>query len=204
MCFSRSAIAMCVCVSSGRDRWKDPVGASAETWVPLGSVWSGQRHEQNLGLSGVPFWPALSCWQIHWLVEQCSMWLPQIFTVYICTATVFLGQEWNQGLRKENYFFCLWINRSKHIQSETAWGICLSSGNITWQQPQPSGLHSSLPVLSVPDVDGDEVGDVVLVASDNTQVSTAATIHYCCTYFLALLISHSMEWVSLSLGSFPL
>lgn len=53
----------------------------------------------------------------------------------------------------------------------------MSSGNVSWQQPQPSGLHSSLPVLSVPDVDGDKVGDVVLVASDNTQVSTAAIIH---------------------------
>lgn len=44
------------------------------------------------------------------------------------------------------------------------------SGNQMWQQPQPTGLHSSAPLLSVPDLDGDKVGDVAVVASDNTQV----------------------------------
>lgn len=43
------------------------------------------------------------------------------------------------------------------------------TGDVRWQQFQPSGLHSTLPVLSVPDLDGDKVGDVALVASDNTQ-----------------------------------
>ncbi|XP_029383144.1 protein FAM234A [Echeneis naucrates] len=43
------------------------------------------------------------------------------------------------------------------------------SGKISWQQPQPPGLHSTVPVLSVPDLNADEVGDVALVASDNTQ-----------------------------------
>ncbi|KAM3592365.1 uncharacterized protein V6R79_017319 [Siganus canaliculatus] len=43
------------------------------------------------------------------------------------------------------------------------------TGDIRWQQFQPSGLHSTLPVLSVPDLDGDKVSDVALVASDNTQ-----------------------------------
>ncbi|XP_070847275.1 protein FAM234A [Chaetodon trifascialis] len=43
------------------------------------------------------------------------------------------------------------------------------SGDVRWEQPQPSGLHSTLPVLSVPDLDGDKVSDVALVASDNTQ-----------------------------------
>ncbi|XP_073345640.1 protein FAM234A [Pagrus major] len=43
------------------------------------------------------------------------------------------------------------------------------TGDIRWQQPQPSGLRSTVPVLSVPDLDGDEVSDVALVASDNTQ-----------------------------------
>lgn len=45
------------------------------------------------------------------------------------------------------------------------------SGEVRWQQPQPSGLQSTLPVLSVPDLNGDSVGDVALVASDNTQVN---------------------------------
>ncbi|XP_047232222.1 protein FAM234A [Girardinichthys multiradiatus] len=43
------------------------------------------------------------------------------------------------------------------------------TGDVVWQQPQPTGLRSSLPVLSVPDLDGDKVSDVVLVASDDTQ-----------------------------------
>uniref|UniRef100_UPI0037E792CE protein FAM234A n=1 Tax=Semicossyphus pulcher TaxID=241346 RepID=UPI0037E792CE len=43
------------------------------------------------------------------------------------------------------------------------------SGIIRWQQPQPPGLHSTGPVLSVPDLDGDQANDVTLVAPDNTQ-----------------------------------
>ncbi|XP_071318388.1 protein FAM234A [Trachinotus anak] len=43
------------------------------------------------------------------------------------------------------------------------------SGEIRWQQPQPPGLHSTVPVLSVPDLDGDKVNDVALVASDSAQ-----------------------------------
>ncbi|XP_051927957.1 protein FAM234A [Hippocampus zosterae] len=44
-----------------------------------------------------------------------------------------------------------------------------SNGEVKWQQPHPPGLHSSLPVLSVPDLDGDKVSDVALVASDGMQ-----------------------------------
>nr|XP_046233111.1 protein FAM234A [Scatophagus argus]XP_046233112.1 protein FAM234A [Scatophagus argus]XP_046233113.1 protein FAM234A [Scatophagus argus] len=43
------------------------------------------------------------------------------------------------------------------------------TGEVRWQQHQPSGLHSTVPVLSVPDLDEDKVIDVALVASDNTQ-----------------------------------
>lgn len=42
-------------------------------------------------------------------------------------------------------------------------------GEVQWQQPQPQGLQSSLPVLSLPDLDGDKVGDVALVAHSPTQ-----------------------------------
>lgn len=66
-------------------------------------------------------------------------------------------------------------------------GICLCTGDVMWQQPQPSGLHSSLPVLSVPDVDGDKVGDVVLVASDNTQVTAAVLLSFITAAFMSLL-----------------
>ncbi|XP_061613290.1 protein FAM234A [Phyllopteryx taeniolatus] len=44
-----------------------------------------------------------------------------------------------------------------------------SNGEVRWQRPQPPGLHSSVPVLSVPDLDGDKVSDVALVASDSVQ-----------------------------------
>lgn len=44
-----------------------------------------------------------------------------------------------------------------------------SNGSIIWEYPQPTGLQASLPVLSVPDLEGDKVKDLVLVASDSTQ-----------------------------------
>ncbi|XP_029311360.1 protein FAM234A isoform X2 [Cottoperca gobio] len=43
------------------------------------------------------------------------------------------------------------------------------TGKIRWQQPQPLGVHSTVPVLSVPDLDEDKVGDLALVASNNTE-----------------------------------
>ncbi|KAM9425290.1 protein FAM234A isoform 1-T2 [Pholidichthys leucotaenia] len=43
------------------------------------------------------------------------------------------------------------------------------TGRVTWTQPKPNDLHTSPPVLSVPDLDKDEVNDVALVASDGTQ-----------------------------------
>lgn len=53
----------------------------------------------------------------------------------------------------------------------------MCSGDVRWQQPQPSGLRSTVPVLSVPDLDGDKVPDVALVASDNTQVNISYAIY---------------------------
>ncbi|XP_077407067.1 protein FAM234A [Vanacampus margaritifer] len=44
-----------------------------------------------------------------------------------------------------------------------------SNGEVRWQQPKPAGQHSSVPVLSIPDLDGDKVSDVALVASDTMQ-----------------------------------
>ncbi|XP_054913688.1 protein FAM234A [Poeciliopsis prolifica] len=43
------------------------------------------------------------------------------------------------------------------------------NGVVSWQQPRPSVLSVSLPVLSVPDLDGDQVGDVVLLLLNGTQ-----------------------------------
>ena len=71
--FSGSALAMFFFVSSGWDWWRNTVGASAGSWVPLGPVWSGWRNKQRVGLSAVPFWPAHGRWQIHWLVTHYSV-----------------------------------------------------------------------------------------------------------------------------------
>lgn len=65
---------------------------------------------------------------------------------------------------------------------------CVCSGLIRWQKPQPSGLRSTVPVLSVPDLDGHKVNDVALVASDSTQVNIRDVIYYCC---IALLFTFS-------------
>ncbi|XP_014894265.1 protein ITFG3 isoform X1 [Poecilia latipinna] len=43
------------------------------------------------------------------------------------------------------------------------------TGVVMWQQPRPSVLSVSLPVLGVPDLDGDRVRDVVLVLLNGTQ-----------------------------------
>ncbi|XP_037320632.2 protein FAM234A [Pungitius pungitius] len=47
------------------------------------------------------------------------------------------------------------------------------TGEIKWQQPRPPGLNSTVPVLIVPDLDGDKVSDLALVASDMTQTRLA-------------------------------
>ncbi|KAK6302073.1 hypothetical protein J4Q44_G00281260 [Coregonus suidteri] len=47
------------------------------------------------------------------------------------------------------------------------------TGVVTWSWPQPPNLSSTLPVLSVPDLDGDGVSDVALVAPSPTQTQLA-------------------------------
>lgn len=67
--------------------------------------------------------------------------------------------------------------------------VCLCTGEIRWQQPQPSGLYSTVPVLNVPDLDGDKLSDVALVASDHTQVhSNEAVYSPTCICFLLYLM----------------
>uniref|UniRef100_A0A8C6WE06 Family with sequence similarity 234 member A n=1 Tax=Neogobius melanostomus TaxID=47308 RepID=A0A8C6WE06_9GOBI len=44
-----------------------------------------------------------------------------------------------------------------------------NEGKVQWQQPQPAGLRSNVPVLSLPDLDKDKVGDVALVAHNSIQ-----------------------------------
>ncbi|XP_069547546.1 protein FAM234A [Brachyistius frenatus] len=74
--------------------------------------------------------------------------------------------HWAQcGLEKETGR--TWDCLLSHADRLTA--VDKHTGNVIWQQPQPTGPHSTLPVLSVPDLDGDTVNDMALVASDNTQ-----------------------------------
>lgn len=67
--------------------------------------------------------------------------------------------------------------------------VCLRTGEIRWQQPQPPGLHSTVPVLSVPDLDGDKLSDVALVASDVTQVNISDVIYYSYICFLPFYLT---------------
>ncbi|XP_017273727.1 protein FAM234A [Kryptolebias marmoratus] len=83
---------------------------------------------------------------------------------------------WERPLDSEFH----WAQCGLDQEEDDAWHCLLShsdnltaidkhTGRVVWQQPRPTGLPSSLPVLSVPDLDGDKTADVVLVASDNTQ-----------------------------------
>ncbi|KAM4524153.1 protein FAM234A isoform 1-T2 [Odontesthes bonariensis] len=83
---------------------------------------------------------------------------------------------WERPLDPKFY----WAQCGMDKDTERAWHCLLShadnitaidkyTGDVVWQQPKPNVLQSSLPVLSVPDLDGDKVRDVVLVASNNTQ-----------------------------------
>ncbi|AWP17498.1 Protein ITFG3 [Scophthalmus maximus] len=83
---------------------------------------------------------------------------------------------WERPLHPEFH----WAQCGLEKESSRTWDCLLShsdqltaidkySGEICWQQPHPSGLHSTVPVLSIPDLDGDKVDDLALVASDKTQ-----------------------------------
>lgn len=66
--------------------------------------------------------------------------------------------------------------------------LCVLSGIVKWNQSQPTGLRSTVPVLSVPDLDGDQVSDVALVASDDTQVNSHI-IHNCFIHMPSLYLT---------------
>uniref|UniRef100_A0A8C6L9N3 Family with sequence similarity 234 member A n=1 Tax=Nothobranchius furzeri TaxID=105023 RepID=A0A8C6L9N3_NOTFU len=68
----------------------------------------------------------------------------------------------DQGKKTSRTWHCL----MSHSGNLTA--INKNTGHVIWQQPQPTVLVGSLPVLSVPDLDQDQVDDVVLVASNST------------------------------------
>ncbi|CAJ1080824.1 LOW QUALITY PROTEIN: protein FAM234A-like [Xyrichtys novacula] len=74
--------------------------------------------------------------------------------------------HWAQcGLEKEKSRN--WDCLLSHSDKVTA--IDKYSGEVRWQQPHPPGLPSTVPVLSVPDLDGDQASDVALVAPDSSQ-----------------------------------
>uniref|UniRef100_A0A3P9J350 Family with sequence similarity 234 member A n=1 Tax=Oryzias latipes TaxID=8090 RepID=A0A3P9J350_ORYLA len=83
---------------------------------------------------------------------------------------------WETPLEAEFY----WAQCGQQKEAEKSWHCLLShshnltaidkyTGKVIWQQPKPTGLQSSLPFLTVPDLDGDKVSDVLLVASNSTQ-----------------------------------
>ncbi|XP_071782818.1 protein FAM234A [Centroberyx gerrardi] len=73
-----------------------------------------------------------------------------------------------------------WAQCGLDRETEKDWDCLLShsdqltaidkyTGVVRWQQPHPPGLRSTVPVLSVPDLDGDRISDVALVAPGTTQ-----------------------------------
>lgn len=60
-----------------------------------------------------------------------------------------------------------WDCLLSHSNQLTA--IDKDTGAVVWQQPQSPSLTSTVPVLSVPDLDGDKVHDVAIVAPGTTQ-----------------------------------
>ncbi|KAK2820212.1 hypothetical protein Q5P01_023171 [Channa striata] len=76
--------------------------------------------------------------------------------------------HWAQcGLQKDTgrKWDCL-VSHSQPLQFTA---IDKHTGQILWRQHKLPDLKYAMPVLSVPDLDGDKVGDVALVASDPTQ-----------------------------------
>ncbi|XP_010734574.3 protein FAM234A [Larimichthys crocea] len=97
--------------------------------------------------------------------------------VFVCAVDGTDGEDlWVRPLHPDFH----WAQCGLDKGTSRNWDCLLShSGNLTaidkhkglirWQKPQPSGLRSTVPVLSVPDLDGHKVNDVALVASDSTQ-----------------------------------
>ncbi|KAJ3608454.1 hypothetical protein NHX12_025501 [Muraenolepis orangiensis] len=77
------------------------------------------------------------------------------------------GFHWAQcglgGVKKYAGWDCLLY----HSDQLTA--LDKNTGTVTWQRSHPPGASSTLPVLSLPDLDGDKVGEVALVFPGATQ-----------------------------------
>uniref|UniRef100_A0A3P8WP01 Family with sequence similarity 234 member A n=1 Tax=Cynoglossus semilaevis TaxID=244447 RepID=A0A3P8WP01_CYNSE len=82
---------------------------------------------------------------------------------------------WERPLRPEFHWAQCGLQTS---ESSRTWDCLLShsdqisaldkkTGEIKWQCPHPPGFRSVRPVLSTPDLDGDAVGDVALVRTNN-------------------------------------
>ncbi|KAG7226359.1 hypothetical protein INR49_013770 [Caranx melampygus] len=74
--------------------------------------------------------------------------------------------HWAQcGLQKDTGR--TWDCLLSHSDQITA--VDQQTGEIKWKQPQLPGLHGTAPVLSIPDLDEDQVNDVAIISSDSTQ-----------------------------------
>ncbi|XP_072311668.1 protein FAM234A [Eucyclogobius newberryi] len=83
---------------------------------------------------------------------------------------------WERPLEPEFH----WAQCGLAIDSSRSWDCLVShsdkltaidkyTGEVQWQQSQTAGKPSTVPVLSLPDLDGDKVGDVALLAHDSER-----------------------------------
>lgn len=102
--------------------------------------------------------------------------LPSLCTFLIAVDGTDGEALWASPLEPEFH----WAQCGLEKDSGRSWDCLLShsdkltaidkyKGEVSWQQPKPAGLPSSLPVLSVPDLDGDKVGDMALLAHNSAQ-----------------------------------
>lgn len=97
--------------------------------------------------------------------------------IFMCAVDGTDGESlWERPLEPEFH----WAQCGLEKDSGRSWDCLVShsdkltaldkyQGEVQWQQPQPPEIHSSVPVLSIPDLDGDKIGDVALVAHDSVQ-----------------------------------
>ncbi|KAK7919766.1 hypothetical protein WMY93_011050 [Mugilogobius chulae] len=76
---------------------------------------------------------------------------------------------WEQPLEPELHWAQCGLDKICLVSHSDKLTAIHKNGIIQWQQPQPGRQPSTPPVLSLPDLDGDEVGDVALLAHDSEK-----------------------------------
>ncbi|XP_029933323.1 protein FAM234A [Myripristis murdjan] len=100
--------------------------------------------------------------------------------VFVMTVDGTNGETlWERPLAPEFH----WAQCGLETETDRTWDCLLShsdqltaidkyTGEIKWQKVQPQNFRSAVPVLSVPDLDGDLVSDVALVSPGKVQLQT--------------------------------